>query len=225
MQILLIEDDNEAAIYLKKGLLASGHHVEHVADGEAGLQRALTSRYDVLVVDRLLPRRDGLSIISMLRARGDRTPVLVLSALGEVDDRVAGLRAGGDDYMVKPYAFSELLARLEALARRTDRLEERGFLQVADLVIDLKCHRVERAGRRIHLRPMEYRLLEFLMRHHGQVVTRTMLLEQVWGYNFDPNTNVIDVHINRLRSKIDKEFDGALLHTVRGVGYKLDEVP
>ncbi len=225
MQILLIEDDKDAAAYLKKGLVESGYSVDHADNGDDGLQMALSAGYDVLLVDRLLPGRDGLSIISMLRAGGDRTPVLVLSALGEVDDRVAGLRAGGDDYVVKPYAFSELLARLEALMRRARPQVELGRLEVADLVLDLKTHRVKRSGVRIHLRPREFRLLEFLMRHHGQVVTRTMLLEQVWGYSFDPHTNVIDVHISRLRIKIDKGFDPPLLHTIRGAGYKLSASP
>ncbi len=225
MQILLIEDDKDAAAYLKKGLVESGYSVDHADNGDDGLRMALSAGYDVLLVDRLLPGRDGLSIISMLRAGGDRTPVLVLSALGEVDDRVAGLRAGGDDYVVKPYAFSELLARLEALMRRARPQVELGRLEVADLVLDLKTHRVKRSGVRIHLRPREFRLLEFLMRHHGQVVTRTMLLEQVWGYSFDPHTNVIDVHISRLRIKIDKGFDPPLLHTIRGAGYKLSASP
>ena len=225
MHVLLIEDDGNAAAYLSKGLVESGYSVDHADNGDDGLHMALTSNYDVLVVDRMLPGRDGLSIITMLRAGGDTTPALVLSALGEVDDRVAGLKAGGDDYLVKPYAFSELLARLEALVRRAHPRVEQVRLEVADLVLDLKTHQVTRSGSRIHLQPREYRLLEYFMRHRGQVVTRTMLLEQVWDYNFDPQTNVIDVHISRLRNKIDKGFDKPLLHTVRGAGYKLNETP
>lgn len=225
MHVLLIEDDGNTAAYLSKGLVESGYSVDHADNGDDGLHMALTSNYDVLVVDRMLPGRDGLSIITMLRAGGDTTPALVLSALGEVDDRVAGLKAGGDDYLVKPYAFSELLARLEALVRRAHPRVEQVRLEVADLVLDLKTHQVTRSGSRIHLQPREYRLLEYFMRHRGQVVTRTMLLEQVWDYNFDPQTNVIDVHISRLRNKIDKGFDKPLLHTVRGAGYKLNETP
>ena len=221
MHILLIEDDRDAAAYLLKGLRESGHQADHAANGEDGLHMGLTAQYDVLVVDRMLPGRDGLSVISMLRAGGDHTPALVLSALGEVDDRVAGLKAGGDDYLVKPYAFRELLARLEALARRAQPQAQQSRLEVADLVLDLHSYTVTRAGERIHLQPREYRLLELLMRHQGEVVTRTMLLEQVWDYNFDPQTNVIDVHISRLRAKIDRDFDRPLLHTVRGAGYML----
>lgn len=225
MHILLVEDDSNAAAYLRKGLVESGYSVDHADNGDDGLHMAITADYDVLVVDRMLPGRDGLSIIAMLRAGGDTTPVLVLSALGEVDDRVAGLKAGGDDYMVKPYAFSELLARLEALVRRAQPQVEQSRLEVADLALDLKTHQVTRAGKRIRLQPREYRLLEFLLRHRDQVVTRTMLLEQVWDYSFDPQTNVIDVHISRLRNKIDRDFDKHLLHTVRGAGYKLSENP
>jgi len=225
MHILLIEDDGDAAAYLSKGLVESGYSVDHADNGDDGLHMALTSEYDVLVVDRMLPGRDGLSIIAVLRAGGDATPALVLSALGEVDDRVAGLRAGGDDYVVKPYAFSELLARLEALVRRAHPQVEQTRLEAADLVLDLKTHRVTRAGKRVHLQPREFRLLEFFLRHQGHVVTRTMLLEQVWDYSFDPQTNVIDVHISRLRNKIDKGFGTPLLHTVRGAGYKLGETP
>jgi len=225
MHVLLIEDDGEAAAYLVKGLTESGHVVDHAATGEDGLQMAMAVHYDALVVDRMLPGRDGLSVIGMLRAGGDRTPALVLSALGEVDDRVAGLRAGGDDYVVKPYAFRELLARIEALVRRGRPEPARSRLQVADLVLDLETHVVTRAGRRIQLQPREHHLLEYLMRHHGHVVTRTMLLEQVWDYHFDPQTNVVDVHISRLRAKVDKDFDRPLLHTVRGAGYKLSASP
>ena len=224
MHILIIEDDAEIAKYLAKGLQESGHMVDCAGDGDDGLHMALTADYDVLVIDRMLPKRDGLSVISMLRAGNDHTPVLILSALGEVDDRVDGLKVGGDDYLVKPFAFSELLARLEALVRRAQPVIESSKLQLADLVMDLQTHTVKRQGKKIRLQPKEFFLLEYLMRHKGQVVTRTMLLEQVWDYNFDPQTNVIDVHISRLRNKIDNGFDKPLLHTIRGIGYKLDEV-
>jgi two-component system OmpR family response regulator len=225
MHILLIEDDTESAGYLCKGLHESGHSVDHAADGEEGLHLALSRNYDVIIVDRMLPGRDGLTVIKMLRADGNNTPALVLSALGEVDDRVTGLQAGGDDYLVKPYAFSELLARLVALARRNRAGEPDTRLQVADLVMDLNTHRVTRGDRLVRLQSREYRLLEYLMRHQGQVVTRTMLLEKVWDYHFDPQTNVVDVHISRLRTKIDKGFATPLLHTIRSVGYKLSEAP
>ncbi|MGA7979556.1 MAG: response regulator transcription factor [Chromatiaceae bacterium] len=226
MHILLIEDDRAAAAYLAKGLTESGHLVDQAADGDDGLHLALCGQYDVLIVDRMLPRRDGLTVVRMLRADGNATPVLLLSALGEVDDRIEGLRAGGDDYMVKPYAFTELLARLDALVRRRGPPPEMPQrLRVADLDLDILSHRVTRAGKHIRLQPREQRLLEYLMRHAGQVVTRTMLLEQVWDLHFDPQTNVIDTQISRLRSKIDKDFDRPLLHTVRGAGYKLDESP
>jgi two-component system OmpR family response regulator len=222
---MLIEDDVLAAEYLVKGLEECGHVVDHAADGKIGLNLALNGRYDVVVVDRMLPERDGLSIIRMLRADRNPTPVLVLSALGEVDDRIDGLRAGGDDYLVKPYAFSELLARLDALARRNQPAAQQQYLQIADLVIDRQNHTVKRAGRLIRLQPREFRLLEYLMRNAGRMVTRTMLLEHVWDFNFDPQTNVIDVHISRLRGKIDKGFGVPLLHTVRGAGYLLSESP
>jgi len=223
MRILLIEDDNEAASYLIKGLTESGHVIDHASDGVDGLHMAMTGEYDVLVVDRMLPKRDGLTLIRMLRADGNSTPTLVLSALGEVDDRVEGLRAGGDDYLVKPYAFSEILARLDALVRRGQSVDLQNNLRVADLILDLITRNVTRAGKNIQLQPRELRLLEYLMRHPGQVVTRTMLLEQVWDFHFDPQTNVIDTQISRLRSKIDKNFESPLLHTVRGIGYRLGE--
>jgi len=224
MKILLVEDDNQAAVYLVRGLQESGYVVDHANDGESGLHYALTEQYDVLIVDRMLPKRDGISIIRMLRADNNTTPVLILSALGEVDDRVEGLRAGGDDYLVKPYAFSELLARLEVLARRHSGGQVVTCLTLADLQMDLVAHKVTRAGKPIRLQPREVRLLEFLMRHAGQLVTRTMLLENVWDLHFDPQTNVIDTQISRLRGKIDKGFERPLLHTVRGRGYKLDEI-
>ncbi len=221
MHILVIEDDPETAQYLRKGLIESGHTVDQAADGKQGLFMAIERIYDILVVDRMLPVLDGLAVIQTLRAARKQTPVLILSALGEVDDRVKGLRAGGDDYLVKPFAFTELLARLEALARRADVEPAETVLRIGDLDMDLLSRTVRRAGKTIELQPREFRLLEYLLRHAGQVVTRTMLLEGVWDYHFDPQTNVIDVHISRLRSKIDKEFDYPLLHTVRGAGYCL----
>lgn len=221
MRLLIIEDDAVAANYLKKGLAESGHVVDHAADGEIGLDMARSAEFDVLIVDRMLPKLDGLSVIEQLREEDDRTPVLVLSALAEVDDRVEGLKAGGDDYVTKPYAFAELLARVEALARRRDPEAAKTKLVVGDLEMDLLARTVTRAGEQILLQPREFRLLEFLMKHAGQVVTRTMLLEKVWDYHFDPQTNVIDVHVSRLRAKIDKNFENPLLHTVRGAGYRL----
>jgi len=221
MKILVIEDDREAAEYIQKAFDEAGHTADVAADGETGFSLADSGDYDVLVVDRMLPRRDGLSVVAQLRARGKTTPVLILSALGEVDDRVTGLRAGGDDYLTKPYAFSELLARVEALNRRGLSKEAETVYRVGDLELDRLSHMVRRAGREIVLQPREFRLLEYLMRHAGQVVTRTMLLENVWDYHFDPQTNVIDVHVSRLRAKIEKEFDSPVLHTVRGAGYML----
>lgn len=221
MRVLVIEDDKEGAHFLSKSLKESGHAVDIAEDGEAGLDMGRAGLHDVLIVDRMLPRLDGLTLIRTLRAESVRTPVLVLSALGDVDDRVKGLRAGGDDYLTKPYAYSELLARIEALARRAVPEEQQTRYIVGDLVLDRLSHRVSRAGESIVLQPREYRLLEYLMKNAGQVVTRTMLLEHVWDYHFDPQTNVIDVHVSRLRSKIDKTFDKPLLHTVRGAGYMI----
>ena len=221
MRVLVIEDDLEAAAYLTKAFREAGIACEHAGDGESGLFRASENEYDVLVVDRMLPRRDGLSVISALRARGINTPVLILSALGQVDDRVTGLRAGGDDYLPKPYAFSELLARVEVLGRRKGAPDQDVLYKVGDLELDRLSHEVRRAGREIMLQPREYRLLEYLMKNAGQVVTRTMLLENVWDYHFDPQTNVIDVHVSRLRSKIEKDFDKPLLKTIRGSGYMI----
>jgi two-component system OmpR family response regulator len=225
MKLLVIEDDIAAAHYLQRGLIESGHVVDCAHDGEIGLQLALQNDYDVLLIDRMLPRRDGLSLIRMLRADGRATPVLVLSALGQVDQRVEGLRAGGDDYLVKPYAFAELLARVDALARRAQPNETAapGVLRVADLELDLERRRVSRAGQLIRLQPRELRLLEYLMRRAGRIVTRTMLLEQVWDLHFDPQTNVVDSQISRLRGKIDRDFAQPLLHTLRGVGYRLGD--
>jgi two-component system OmpR family response regulator len=221
MRVLVIEDDRETAQFLQRSLRESGHAADVAEDGETGLSMAREGGYDVLIVDRMLPRRDGVSVVQTLRAEGARTPVLILSALGEVDDRVKGLRAGGDDYLTKPYAYTELLARIEALARRPAPEEQATRYTVADLALDRLSHKVTRAGELIQLQPREFRLLEYLMKHAGQVVTRTMLLENVWDYHFDPQTNVIDVHISRLRGKIDKSFAKPLLHTVRGAGYMI----
>ncbi|MFN3687496.1 winged helix-turn-helix domain-containing protein [Salinarimonas sp.] len=223
MKILIVEDDREAARFLAKGLTEAGHVVDHAADGLDGYALAEAGGYDVLVVDRMLPKLEGLSLIRSLREQGDTTPVLILSALGQVDDRVKGLRAGGDDYLTKPYAFSELLARVEVLARRRGAGAggEDTVYRVGDLELDRLSRRVTRAGREIELQPREFRLLEYLMKNAGQVVTRTMLLEHVWDYHFDPQTNVIDVHVSRLRAKIDKGFETALIQTVRGAGYRI----
>ncbi|MGE3144647.1 MAG: response regulator transcription factor [Pseudorhodoplanes sp.] len=220
MRLLIIEDDRDAADYIARAFREVGHVADLAADGEEGLALALDGDYDVLIVDRMLPKCDGLSVIGALRAKGIETPVLILSALGQVDDRVKGLRAGGDDYLPKPYSFSELLARVEALGRRRGggRNEETVY-RVGDLELDRLSHSVKRGSEKIDLQPREFRLLEYLMKHAGQVVTRTMLLENVWDYHFDPQTNVIDVHISRLRSKIDKGHSQPLLHTVRGAGY------
>jgi len=221
MRLLIIEDDRDAAEYLVKAFREVGHVADHAADGEEGLSLALDGGYDVLIIDRMLPKLDGLAVIGQLRAKGNAAPALILSALGAVDDRVRGLRAGGDEYLPKPYSFSELLARVEVLARRhTGRGEETQY-RVADLELDRLSHRVVRGSEEISLQPREFRLLEYLMKHAGQVVTRTMLLENVWDYHFDPQTNIIDVHISRLRSKIDKGFAQPLLHTVRGAGYMI----
>lgn len=221
MRLLVIEDDPEAAAYLAKALREQGHNVDLAADGVEGYELARGGGYDVLVVDRMLPKLDGLSLISSLRAQKVDTPILILSALAQVDDRVKGLRAGGDDYLTKPYAFSELLARAEVLARRrSGPAGEETTYRVNGLELDRLAHKLTRDGKEIPLQPREFRLLEYLMRHAGQVVTRTMLLENVWDYHFDPQTNVIDVHISRLRAKIDKGHT-PLLHTIRGAGYMI----
>jgi two-component system, OmpR family, response regulator len=220
MRLLIIEDDRDAADYLVKAFREVGHVAEQAADGEEGFALAADGGYDVLIIDRMLPKRDGLSVIGGLRDKSINTPVPILSALGQVDDRVKGLRAGGDDYLVKPYSFAELLARVEVLARRRGGREETVY-RVADLELDRLSHRVTRGKDEIILQPREFRLLEYLMKHAGQVVTRTMLLENVWDYHFDPQTNVIDVHISRLRSKVDKGFTPPLLHTIRGAGYMI----
>ena len=223
MKILIIEDDLDAASYLVKAFREAGHTIDHASDGESGLFMASENGYDVLVIDRMLPRRDGLSVIMELRKRNINTPVLILSALGQVDDRVTGLRAGGDDYLPKPYSFTELLARVEVLGRRRGHPEQDMVYKVGDLELDRLSHDVRRQGREILLQPREYRLLEYLMKNAGQVVTRTMLLENVWDYHFDPQTNVIDVHVSRLRSKIEKDFDRPLLRTIRGAGYMIKD--
>jgi two-component system OmpR family response regulator len=223
MRILVIEDDPGGAGFVVGGLREAGHTVDHATDGNAGLELAGAGRFDALIVDRMLPGLDGLSILRTLRAAGDDTPALVLSALGEVDDKVKGLRAGADDYLGKPFAFAELLARLDAITRRPAREGEVTELKVADLEMNLLSREVRRDGQPIDLQPREFRLLEYLMRNVDQVVTRTMLLENVWDYHFDPQTNVIDVHISRLRRKVDKGFATPLIHTVRGAGYKLGE--
>jgi two-component system, OmpR family, response regulator len=220
MRLLIIEDDKDAADYIARAFREVGHVADQAGDGEEGLALGLERQYDVMIVDRMLPKKDGLTVIGELRAKGIDTPVLILSALGQVDDRVKGLRAGGDDYLPKPYSFSELLARVEVLARRRGGREDTVY-RVADLELDRLSHTVKRGKDEIVLQPREFRLLEYLMKHAGQVVTRTMLLENVWDYHFDPQTNVIDVHISRLRSKIDKGFTQPLLHTVRGAGYMI----
>lgn len=223
MKILVVEDDSEVADYLKKGLRENGYTVDVAADGRDGLFLATGEQYDAILMDRMLPIMDGLTVLEALRKSGNRTPVLILSALGEVNDRVTGLRAGGDDYLTKPFAFVEVLARLEALLRRgkAEAKQPATVLRLADLEMDLLSRAVRRAGKAIDLQPREFQLLEYFMRRPGQVVTRTMLLEGVWDYHFDPQTNVIDVHVSRLRQKIDRGFPVSLLQTVRGAGYCL----
>jgi two-component system OmpR family response regulator len=222
MRILIVEDDLEAADAMERGLTEAGNVCTRAADGEEGLTAARDGEFDVMIVDRMMPKMNGVQLIETIRREGDQTPVLFLSALGEVGDRVAGLQAGGDDYLVKPYAFAELIARVEALARRRETGSVQTLLRVGELEMDLIGRAVHRQGKEIDLQPREFQLLEFMMRHAGQSVTRTMLLEKVWEYHFDPQTNVIDVHISRLRSKIDKGFDRPMLQTVRGAGYRLD---
>ncbi|HEY5336960.1 MAG TPA: response regulator transcription factor [Rhizomicrobium sp.] len=221
MRILVVEDDLEAQRYLVNGLKEAGHVVDDAGDGEIGLNLALSRPYDMAIIDRMLPKLDGLKLVEEIRQQGNVTPVLFLSALSEVDDRVKGLKAGGDDYLTKPYAFVELLARMDALMRRRHPASVKTRLQVGDLELDLLTRTANRGEASIDLQPREFRLLEYLMRHASQVVTRTMLLESVWEYHFDPQTNVIDVHISRLRAKIDKGFETPLLHTVRGAGYMI----
>jgi len=222
MRLLIIEDDHEVSAYIAKGLKEAGHQADVADNGKDGLFLATTEQYDVLIVDRMLPELDGLSIIKALRALDKPVPILILSALGDVDDRVDGLRSGGDDYLVKPFAFSELQARVEVLGRRQAPQQQTTQLSVGDLVLDLMSRKVTRGGKVIELQTREFNLLEYLLRHQNQIVTRTMLLESVWDYHFDPQTNVIDVHISRLRSKIDKGFDKTIIQTVRGSGYIID---
>ncbi len=221
MRALLIEDDDTIAEFVARGLREAGFAVDRMADGAAGLEAATDQAYDVAVIDVMLPKRDGLSVIEELRRRGIMTPVLILSARRSVDDRVRGLQAGGDDYLTKPFAFAELLARVQALVRRASRTPEATTLTVEDLALDLLSRRVVRAGTAIELRPREFALLEYLMRNAGKVVSKTMILSHVWEYNFDPQTNIVDVLVSRLREKIDRPFEKKLLHTVRGVGYVL----
>ncbi|MAE51827.1 MAG: DNA-binding response regulator [Micavibrio sp.] len=225
MRLLIIEDDKEVAAYITKGMKEAGHTIDTADNGKDGLFLATTENYDALIVDRMLPGLDGLSIIRTIRGADNKTPALILSALGEVDDRVKGLRSGGDDYMVKPFAFAELLARIEILARRGRENSQNGAsncLEAGDLKLDLLSRKVTRGQQVIELQATEFRLLEYLLQHKGQVVTRTMLLEHVWDYHFDPQTNVIDVHISRLRAKIDKGFKGQIIRTVRGAGYIIE---
>jgi two-component system OmpR family response regulator len=223
MRALIIEDDRTIADFLARGLREAGFVVDHAADGEEGLEAAVTEAYDVAIVDLMLPRRDGLSVIDELRRRGRSTPVLILSARRSVDDRVRGLQAGGDDYLTKPFAFAELLARVQALIRRATGAAEPTRLSAGDLSLDLLTRKVQRGSQSIELRPREFALLEYLLRNAGRVVSKTSILSHVWGYNFDPSTNVVDVLVSRLRDRIDKPFPVKLLHTVRGVGYVLKE--
>lgn len=223
-QCLIIEDDRENARYLANGLTELGHMVRVSADGVSGLENAMKDKWDIIILDRMLPNNvDGLSILSTLRSLGKKTPVLVLSALSAVDDRVDGLRAGGDDYLVKPFSYAELVARMDALVRRTRPDSEAKQLRVADLTANIATQQVQRAGRSISLQPQEFRLLVYLMLNAHRIVTRTMLLETIWGYSFDPQSNVIDVQVSRLRRKIDSNFTIPLIHTVRGAGYTLSD--
>lgn len=221
MRILVIEDDSTVASFLKKKLGEDGHLVDHAADGQEGLLLASDKDYEAMIIDRMLPGIDGLTVVQTVRDSGKQTPILILSALGEVDDKVRGLKAGGDDYLVKPFAYSELMARVESLVRRFSSQKERTSIEVAGLRIDLLSREVSRDDQKINLKPREFLLLEYLMRHSGQILTRTMLLEAVWDYHFDPQTNVIDVHISRLRQKVDRDFGQPLIHTIRGAGYVL----
>jgi two-component system, OmpR family, response regulator len=225
MRILLVEDDVKIASFVEKGLRAAGYAIDHAADGESGLQLALTEPYDAAVVDVMLPKLDGLSLIEKLRQKKINTPVIVLSAKDSVDDRIKGLQTGSDDYMTKPFAFSELLARVQALIRRASGLSEPTKLIVGDLSMNLLTREVLREGRKIELQPIEFSLLEYLMRNAGRVVSKTMIMEHVWDYDFDPQTNVVEARISRLRDKIDRDFAQKLIHTMRGVGYVLRENP
>ncbi|MGC1303231.1 MAG: response regulator transcription factor [Caulobacteraceae bacterium] len=222
-RVLVVEDDIDVADYVTKGLREVGYTVEHVADGRDGLYLASSSTFDGVIMDRMLPGMDGLSVVKALRAAGVETPILILSALGQLDERVLGLRAGGDDYLTKPFGFSELHARLENLTRRRSGKSIETVLRCGDLEMDLLSRKATRAGKNLELLPREFKLLEYFLRNKDRVVTRTMLLEQVWDYRFDPHTSIIDTHISRLRKKLDDGFDKPLLHTLRGVGYRLSE--
>jgi two-component system, OmpR family, response regulator len=223
MRILLVEDDAKIASFVNKGLKAAGYAVDHAADGERGLHLALTEPYDTAIIDIMLPKMDGLSLIERMRREKVRTPVITLTAKGSIEDRVKGLQIGSDDYLTKPFAFSELLARVQALIRRASGLAEPTMLQISDLTVNLLTREVTRSGKSIELRPLEFSLLEYLMRNAGRVVSKTMIMEHVWNYNFDPQTNVVEARICRLRDKIDRDCDHSLIHTVRGVGYVLKE--
>nr|WP_314188048.1 response regulator transcription factor [uncultured Brevundimonas sp.] len=223
MKVLVVEDDERTAAFIARGLTEVGHTVDLARTGDEGVQIGMAGSHDVVVMDRMLPGMSGLEAISLLRAEGVLAPVLVLTALGAVDDRVAGLEAGADDYLVKPFAFSELLARLNALVRRPPLTEQTSTLRIADLELDTRRRKVTRSGKRIELTPQEYKLLEFLARRAGETVTRTMLLESLWGFHFDPRTNIVDAHVSRLRSKVDKGFGKELIRTLRGVGYVIDD--
>jgi len=223
MRCLLVEDDERTALFIVKGLKQAGFVVEHASDGEAGLSLALTESFDIAVVDVMLPRLDGLTLIESIRRKKVSFPVIVLSAKGDVDDRIKGLQKGGDDYMTKPFSFSELLARIQAHLRRASSNLDTTTLTVADLMLDVTKRKVFRAGTRIELQTLEYSLLEYLMRNAGNVLSKTMIIEHVWDYNFDPQTNVVETGICRLRDKIDRQFDKKLIHTIRGVGYVLEE--
>jgi two-component system OmpR family response regulator len=225
MRILLVEDDAKIASFVEKGLRAAGYAVDHAGDGETGLHLALTEPYDLAVVDIMLPKLDGLSLIEQMRQQKRNTPVIILSAKDSVDDRVKGLQTGGDDYMTKPFAFSELLARIQALIRRASGLSEPTQLTVGNLSMNLLTREVIREGRMIELQPIEFSLLEYLLRNAGRVVSKTMIMEHVWDYNFDPQTNVVEARISRLRDKLDRDFAKKLIHTIRGVGYVLRENP
>ena len=223
MRILVVEDDIKIVSFIMKGLKAAGYAVDHAADGETGLHMALTQPYDTAIIDIMLPKMDGLSLIEKMRKEKIRTPVIILSAKGSVDDRVKGLQTGSDDYVTKPFAFSELLARVQALIRRMSGLSEPTRLTAGDLSMNLLTREVTRGGKKIDLQPIEFSLLEYLMRSTGRVVSKTMIMEHVWNYDFDPQTNVVEVRISRLRDKIDRDFDKKLIHTIRGVGYVLKD--
>jgi two-component system OmpR family response regulator len=224
MGVLVIEDDADTASYIINGLKESGYEVDHAMDGDSGVKLALEKNYNIMIIDRMLPGINGLNIVETIRDNGIKTPVLFLSALADIDDRVAGLKSGGDDYLTKPFAMVELLARLEALIRRTSQQTENTFLKVNDIEMDILARTVTRQGKRVYLHPREFKLLEYLLRNANQVVTRTMLLENVWEYHFDPQTNVIDVHISRLRQKIDRPFEKPILKTIRGDGYMIEVI-